>query len=81
MDERICPIDPSHHRLILHEEPLDTQFPEYVQLLLRSDDFEGMVSGGMDGAFDDPNSCCCTAELVYLQRSVKQELLYAQLTQ
>jgi len=30
-----------------------------MQLFLRGDDFEGMFSGGVNGAFDDPNGCGC----------------------
>lgn len=66
MDERIDPVDPEHYERAGHEIGLDGWLPEYAELLLERDYLEGVVSCGVDGAFDYEYCCCCAAELVYL---------------
>jgi hypothetical protein len=45
--------------LVPHEDVQDRQFPEYVEPLFCDGNFDGVFSGDVKGAFDDPDCCGC----------------------
>lgn len=52
VNEGIQPVDVSHQCGIAHEEMLDWQFPEDMQLLLEFDNLQSMSSCNVNGTFD-----------------------------
>lgn len=72
VDKGVCTIDPSHDELVLHEEALNGQFPEYVYPLLHGNDLQGVFSCGEYGPFDYPDCCGCSTELVDLRLLVRR---------
>jgi hypothetical protein len=57
VDERVYPIDPCHDKFVSHEELLDWEFPEYMEVFFGGDDLESMLSCCVYSSFNDPNCC------------------------
>lgn len=68
VNEGVQPIDVSHQGWVCHEESLDRQLPEDVQLLLKFNDLESMSSCDMNCSLNNGHGRESPTELIDLYR-------------